>query len=97
MGVTHDGDNFPNSGHHHLLIDVNEPLNPDEPIAQDKSHLHFGAGQNRGTDRTSAGQAHPSTGVGRRQALPVQAARRVRQNYDDHQVRPPRRVLLSPP
>ena len=45
MGVTHAGDNFPNSGHHHLLIDVNEPLNPDEPIAQDKSHLHFGAGQ----------------------------------------------------
>src|SRR5437763_15309737 len=97
MGVTHDGDNFPNSGHHHLLIDVNEPLNPDEPIAQDKSHLHFGAGQNRGTDRTSAGQAHPSTRVGRRQASPVQAARRVRQNYHDHQVRPPRRVLLSPP
>jgi hypothetical protein len=28
-----------------LLIDVNEPLNPNEPIAQDKSHLHFGAGQ----------------------------------------------------
>jgi hypothetical protein len=45
MGVTHAGDNFQNSGHHHLLIDVNEPLNPDEPIAQDKAHLHFGAGQ----------------------------------------------------
>jgi hypothetical protein len=45
MGVTHAGDHFPNSGHHHLLIDVSEPLNPNEPIAQDKSHLHFGAGQ----------------------------------------------------
>ncbi len=45
MGVTHAGDNFQNSGHHHLLIDVNEPLNPDEPIPQDKAHLHFGAGQ----------------------------------------------------
>jgi hypothetical protein len=45
MGVTHAGDSFPNSGHHHLLIDVNEPLDPNEPIAQDKSHLHFGAGQ----------------------------------------------------
>ena len=45
MGVTHAGDNFQNSGHHHLLIDVNEPLDPNEPIAQDKSHLHFGAGQ----------------------------------------------------
>jgi hypothetical protein len=45
MGVTHAGDNFQNSGHHHLLVDVSDPLNPSEPIAQDKSHLHFGAGQ----------------------------------------------------
>ena len=45
MGVTHAGDNFQNSGHHHLLIDVNGPLDPNEPIPQDKSHLHFGAGQ----------------------------------------------------
>ena len=45
MGVTHAGDHFQNSGHHHLLIDVNEPLDPNEPIPQDKSHLHYGAGQ----------------------------------------------------
>src|SRR5260221_2255787 len=44
MGVTHAGDNFQNSGHHHLLIDVADPLDPKEPIPQDKSHLHFGAG-----------------------------------------------------
>src|SRR6476620_4149602 len=46
MGVTHAGDNFQNSGHHHLFVDVDEPLNPNEPIPQDKSHLHYGAGQN---------------------------------------------------
>jgi hypothetical protein len=45
MGVTHAGDGFQNSGHHHLLIDVNEPLDSNEPIPQDKNHLHFGAGQ----------------------------------------------------
>ena len=45
MGVTHAGDDFQNSGHHHLLIDVNEPLDANEPIPQDKNHLHFGAGQ----------------------------------------------------
>jgi hypothetical protein len=45
MGVTHAGDSFQNSGHHHLLIDVNEPLDLNEPIASDKSHLHFGSGQ----------------------------------------------------
>ena len=41
MGVTHAGDNFQNSGHHHLLIDVNEPLEPNEPIAQDLSLIHI--------------------------------------------------------
>ena len=45
MGVTHAGDDYQNSGHHHLLIDVNEPLDLNEPIPQDKNHLHFGAGQ----------------------------------------------------
>jgi hypothetical protein len=45
MGVTHAGDATANSGHHHLLIDVNEPLDPNLPIPQDKNHLHFGAGQ----------------------------------------------------
>lgn len=45
MGVTHAGDTTPNAGHHHLLIDVSEPLGPNEPIPQDKNHLHFGAGQ----------------------------------------------------
>jgi hypothetical protein len=45
MGVTQAGSNAPNSGHHHLLIDVDEPLDPNEPIPQDKKHLHFGAGQ----------------------------------------------------
>jgi hypothetical protein len=45
MGVTHAGDDFANSGHHHLLINVNDPLDLNEPIPQDKAHLHFGAGQ----------------------------------------------------
>jgi|SRR4051794_30006488 hypothetical protein len=45
MGVTHAGDSTANMGHHHLFIDVDEPLDGDQPIAQDKKHLHFGAGQ----------------------------------------------------
>jgi hypothetical protein len=45
MGVAPAGVDKPNTGHHHLLIDVNEPLDPNEPIPQDKVHLHFGAGQ----------------------------------------------------
>ena len=45
MGVTQAGSTAPNTGHHHLLIDVQEPLALNEPIPQDKSHLHFGMGQ----------------------------------------------------
>jgi hypothetical protein len=45
MGVAPAGVDRPKTGHHHLLIDVNEPLDPNEPIPQDKTHLHFGAGQ----------------------------------------------------
>ena len=45
MGVAPAGVDAPNTGHHHLLIDANESLDPNEPIPQDKKHLHFGAGQ----------------------------------------------------
>ncbi|MET0429177.1 MAG: DUF4399 domain-containing protein [Microvirga sp.] len=45
MGVTHAGDATPNSGHHHLLIDITEEIDPAEPIPTDRQHLHFGAGQ----------------------------------------------------
>jgi hypothetical protein len=45
MGVTRAGDAAPNAGHHHLFIDVNDPVVPGEPIPQDKNHLHFGGGQ----------------------------------------------------
>ena len=45
MGVAPAGHDFPNTGHHHLLIDTKEPINPNEPIPHDKKHLHFGAGE----------------------------------------------------
>jgi Domain of unknown function (DUF4399) len=45
MGVTHAGDATANMGHHHLFIDVDEPLDPSQPIPSDKKHVHFGAGQ----------------------------------------------------
>jgi Domain of unknown function (DUF4399) len=45
MGVTHAGDNFPNSGHHHLFIDVDQPIDPNAAIPHDKNHIHFAAGE----------------------------------------------------
>ena len=44
MGVAPKDVKYPQTGHHHLLIDV--PLPPaDQEIPSDRNHLHFGAGQ----------------------------------------------------
>ena len=34
----------PNTGHHHLLVDTELPA-LDQPIPNDRNHLHFGAGE----------------------------------------------------
>lgn len=44
MGVAPKGVEFPNSGHHHLLIDTALPA-ADQEIPSDRNHLHFGAGE----------------------------------------------------
>jgi len=43
-GVAPAGLDVPNTGHHHLLIDTELPP-LDQPIPNDRHHLHFGAGQ----------------------------------------------------
>ena len=82
MGVTHAGDISQNSGHHHLLVDVNEPLNPNEPIPQDKSHLHF----RRGPDRKRAIELPPGKHtlqlvLGDADHLSVQSSGGLAENY----------------
>ena len=44
MGVCPKGVVFPNTGHHHLLIDTDLPP-LDQEIPSDRNHLHFGAGE----------------------------------------------------
>jgi hypothetical protein len=44
FGVAPAGTSLPFAGHHHLLIDTPLP-NLDEPIPNDRNHLHFGRGQ----------------------------------------------------
>lgn len=43
-GIAPAGINMPNTGHHHLLINVDE-IDFSKPIPSSKNHLHFGAGQ----------------------------------------------------
>ena len=58
MGVAPAGVTSPNTGHHHLLIDV-ETLPPDNvPIPNDANHRHFGLGQTE-TELTRPAGQHP--------------------------------------
>ena len=44
MGVAPKDVKFPNTGHHHLLVDTDLPPS-DQVIPSDRNHLHFGAGE----------------------------------------------------
>src|SRR5262245_7993516 len=46
MGVAPAGVERENTGHHHLLVNVDPAqMNMDEPIPVDATHVHFGGGQ----------------------------------------------------
>ena len=44
MGIAPAGTGRANTGHHHLLINVNE-IDLSKPIPSSSSHIHFGGGQ----------------------------------------------------
>lgn len=44
MGIAPAGTDRANTGHHHLLINVNE-IDLSQPIPSSSSHIHFGGGQ----------------------------------------------------
>jgi hypothetical protein len=44
VGVAPAGVEWPNTGHHHLIVDSDLP-SFDEEIPSDRNHLHFGGGQ----------------------------------------------------
>ncbi len=45
MGVAPAGVELENTGHHHLLIDIEQLPDLDKPVPADAQHKHFGAGQ----------------------------------------------------
>ncbi|WLI88819.1 DUF4399 domain-containing protein [Massilia sp. R2A-15] len=55
MGVAPKGVAFKNTGHHHLLIDTDLPP-LDQPIPNDRNHLHFGAGETETTIELAPGK-----------------------------------------
>ena len=55
MGVAPKGVKYPNTGHHHLLIDTDLPPT-DQEIPSDRNHLHFGAGETETTIQLPPGK-----------------------------------------
>lgn len=45
MGVAPAGVQVPNTGHHHLMVDVADLPDLTAPLPSDANHIHFGAGQ----------------------------------------------------
>lgn len=55
MGVAPAGIEFPNSGHHHLLMNAVDLPDMNMPIPADSVHIHFGLGQTETTLELSPG------------------------------------------
>jgi hypothetical protein len=49
MGVVPAGIKFANSGHHHLLIDSDAPVDLNAPLTANDQLIHFGRGQTQAT------------------------------------------------
>lgn len=49
LGVAPAGVEREATGHHHLLVDLNELPASDKPIPADERHIHFGGGQTQTT------------------------------------------------
>jgi len=56
VGVAPAGVSFPNTGHHHLLIDTDLPGNLDQPLPVTEHIKHFGKGQTETTLTLPPGQ-----------------------------------------
>lgn len=56
MGVAPAGIDKPNTGHHHLLIDVKDGPALDKSLPVDANHKHFGGGQTEATVELSPGK-----------------------------------------
>ena len=55
MGVAPAGNDFADTGHHHLLVNANETPRLDVPLPADENHIHFGKGQTETTLKLEPG------------------------------------------
>ncbi len=56
MGVGPASVDWPNTGHHHLLVDVDKLPPMDQPLPKNENYLHFGGGETEATIELSPGK-----------------------------------------
>ena len=69
MGIAPAGINSPDTGHHHILVNV-EKLDVNVPIMTDDKHRHFGRGQTETTLDLPAGKHTLQLVLGDRNHIP---------------------------
>lgn len=70
LGVAPAGVEREGTGHHHLLVDVDELPALDEPVPADERHIHFGGGQTQTSVELSPGEHTLQLLVGDHQHIP---------------------------
>ncbi len=86
MTIAPAGSDEPNSGHHHLVIDLVKLPDMTKPLPANDHILHFGKGQTETELTLSAGETHIAAGVCELPAHPPQPARGVETYYDHGRV-----------
>lgn len=74
MGVAPAGIDKANTGHHHLLIDLEDCPPLDQPLPGDDNHRHFGGGQTETTIELSPGKHTLQLLLGDKNHIPHQPA-----------------------
>ena len=69
MGIAPAGINSPDTGHHHVLIDVDK-IDPNVPLPMDDKHRHFGRGQTETTIELPPGKHVLQLVLGDRNHIP---------------------------
>ncbi len=71
-GVAPAGVAKENTGHHHLLVDVEAAPAAGAPIAKDDNHIHFGGGQTETTLKLTPGKHTLQLVLGDKDHVPVE-------------------------
>ena len=74
MGVAPAGVDKEHTGHHHLLVDVDELPAAGQPIPADANHIHFGGGQTQTTLKLAPGTHTLQLELGDKSHVPFEPA-----------------------